>query len=422
MKKTLLSFLFCIPVWVAGQSLSISQLFDSLEHSPVYQQDILQTQIRRAELSELRTDRIPVVYIDANLQRNLIIPTTPVPAIAFNPDAAAGEIIPLKFATQWSSRAGVQLEWNLFDPKRSLDEKERALAIRQAEVQTAKNAQDWKRDATLAYASVVLASQQYDLARQDSASYAQILAVSMARHQAGRESTVAYQAAQQEFERKQLMLYEAWAVLLEADLELRKYVDLSSTASLSTDIDGIKNQVQSIQKQNYTLQSLAIDQQIVAIQRRSLRRQLLPSVTLNAYWGEQYFDNDFRIFRGESWFGNSFVNAALRIPLSTYLTSGPTLRKAALQAEITAQQLNEEQRLDDIQMRQQAVRIKAAIKKSEGLERIVELALQIKIDQEATFRAGRLLLSEYNETVAAHRQAQQELWQAQYDLITILME
>src|SRR5690606_32176542 len=97
-----------------------------------------------------------------------------------------GAIIPLKFATRWLSKAGVQLEWNLFDPKRATNEKEQELNIRQAEIQTAQNARDWQRDATLAYASVVLATQQYELARQDSAAYADILRVSAARYEAGR--------------------------------------------------------------------------------------------------------------------------------------------------------------------------------------------------------------------------------------------
>src|SRR5690606_7761934 len=68
-----------------------------------------------------------MVYGDANLQRNLIIPTTPVPTIAFDLDAAEGVIIPLKFTTKWSAKVGLQAEWRIFDPKQRLDEKEREL-------------------------------------------------------------------------------------------------------------------------------------------------------------------------------------------------------------------------------------------------------------------------------------------------------
>src|SRR3546814_9421469 len=110
MKRIIAGILWTIPLWATAQSLSIEQLYDSLERSLGYQQDVLHTQIRRAELNELRNNRIPVFYIDANLQRNLIISTTPVPAIEFDPDAQEGAIIPLKFATRWLPTAGVQLE------------------------------------------------------------------------------------------------------------------------------------------------------------------------------------------------------------------------------------------------------------------------------------------------------------------------
>src|SRR5690606_23885020 len=135
---------------------------------------------------EVLTNRIPVFYVDANIQRNLIIPTTPVPAIAFDPTAPDGAIIPLKFATKWSSKAGIQLEWNLFDPKRKANEQEQKLNVEKALLQAKEHAQDWQRDAALAYASVVLATQQYELALQDSTTYAEILDVYRARYEAGR--------------------------------------------------------------------------------------------------------------------------------------------------------------------------------------------------------------------------------------------
>ncbi len=422
MKKTIFSLLCFLPLWAAGQSLSIEALHDRVSQSLRYRQDLVQAQLRLAELGEIRANRIPVFYLDANLQRNLIIPTTPVPAIAFNPDARDGEIIPLQFATRWSSRAGIQLEWQLFDPKRTLDEKEQALSVRQAEITTAQNAQDWKREATLAYAAVVLATQQLAMAQQDSAAYAQIVEVSRVRYAAGRELSSVYYAAEQEFERKQIQLHEAWAVLLEADLELSKYTDLSQTQSLSSSIDDIRNHAQTQQKQNYNLQLLALDQARTTVQYRGLRRQLLPSVTLNAYWGEQYFDNDFRIFRGDSWFGNSFVNVALRVPISAYLTAQPTLRRISLQTNLTTLQMDEEERLDSIQHAQQAVKVEAALQKVARLKRIATLAHQVKEEQEASYLAGRLLLSDYNEAAAAYVRAEKDVWQAEYDLIAVLME
>lgn len=199
-------------------------------------------------------------------------------------------------------------------------------------------------------------------------------------------------------------------------------MDLSQTQTLSSGIDEILQYAQHVQKQNYTLQTLALDQARTTAQYQGLRRQLLPSVSLNAYWGEQYFDNDFRVFRGESWYGNSFINVALRIPISAYLTAQPTLRRLGLQSKLTALQLDEAHRVDRIDREQQAVRVNAALQKVTRLRRIAALARQVKEEEEAAYLAGRLMVSTFNEASAAHIQAERDVWQAEYEWISLLME
>lgn len=199
-------------------------------------------------------------------------------------------------------------------------------------------------------------------------------------------------------------------------------MDLSQTQTLSSGIDEILQYAQHVQKQNYTLQTLALDQARTTAQYQGLRRQLLPSVSLNAYWGELYFDNDFRVFRGESWYGNSFINVALRIPISAYLTAQPTLRRLGLQSKLTALQLDEAHRVDRIDREQQAVRVNAALQKVTRLRRIAALARQVKEEEEAAYLAGRLLVSTLNEASAAHIQAERDVWQAEYEWISLLME
>lgn len=407
---------------VRAQSLSIAQLFDKLEESLSFQQDELNTRIAQEGYKEVLTNRIPVFYVDANIQRNLIIPTTPVPAIAFDPTAPDGAIIPLKFATKWSSKAGIQLEWNLFDPKRKANEQEQKLNVEKARLQAKEHAQDWQRDAALAYASVVLATQQYELALQDSTTYAEILDVYRARYEAGRGTRADYLAAQQEFERKKIQRHEAWGVLVEADLELRRYVDLDGVIHLDTDIPGVVAFLEPRQSVNFTLQSLELDRQLTQIQQQSLRRQLLPSLSVNAYIGEQYFSNQLRLAQQDQWFGNSFVNLALRLPLSTYFTASPTLRKLAYTDQLQVKQIAQEQLEDRIDQQQQQSRLQTARHKLSMLQQIEKLALQAKDEKHAAFLAGRVLLSEYNEALLLHTKAHQDVWQAEYDLIELLLD
>ncbi|MGN0021987.1 MAG: TolC family protein, partial [Sphingobacterium hotanense] len=287
MKKIVSIILLILPVWVAAQSLSIEQLWGELSKNNSLQQRQVETAIKQEELSEQKRTRIPVFYIDANLQHNLIIPTTPVPAIAFDPTAPDGAIIPLKFATKWSSKVGVQMEWDIFDPKRSVTEQQKQIEINKSTIEQARQTEQWKKDATLAYAAVVLASEQYALAVEDSIAYQKILAVVKSRYEEGREGTSEYVQAQQELERKRITLYEAWSVLVDSDLELGRYQDLDRTKVLSSNMQDIRQFIQALQLHNYDLETLKLDQQMNELQQRSLKKELLPTLKLNAYLGEQ---------------------------------------------------------------------------------------------------------------------------------------
>lgn len=422
MKKILFTILAIFPILVQAQTLSIAQLWDGIDKNLIYQQDLLKRGIKIQELIELRNNRIPVFYIDANLQRNLIIPTTPVPAIAFDPNALDGAILPLKFATKWSSKAGIQMEWNLFDPKRQLSEKQKSLEIQKEDINKEQHMQDWKKNATLAYASVVLATQQYELALQDSTSYDEILKISKARYKAGRLPSSQYLGAQQEYEQNLIALYEAWSVLEDADLELRRYTDLNQTLSLTSSIAEIHSFIKDLHQENYTIKSLELDQQINKLQLQGIKKQLLPTLSTNAYLGKQYFSNEFRLDRSDSWYGNSYINLALRIPLSAYFTAQPALKKEVLNSSVLELQLRQEQQIDRINKQQQMVKIKTAQQKLFRFQNIEQLASQEKKEQESRYREGRSMLSDYNQSILSYHKAKQNVWQAEYDLIKLLLD
>lgn len=413
-----------LPILLSAQSLSIEAAMDLVERGRLNQQDALKTEIRREALNEIRISRIPIFYADANMHHNLIRPTTPVPAIAFDPNAATDVVLPLKFATKWSAKAGVQLEWDLFDPTRRADTKEAELQIRKAENQHAENLKEQKRETALAYTAVVLATHQLNSARQDSMVFADMLEISSARSEAGREPFSAYVRAQQEFERSQIRLSEAWAVLWEADLALRKRIDLDGTITLDSDIEVIRafaRQIADDDSINHRLQDLSIDHALATVQNQRIQRGLWPSLRLNAYWGEQYYSNTLRLDREDAWFGNSFVTFSMRVPLSEYMVSRTAFRKAHLNRLLASLEIELEEEANQIHQRQRDLRIGNAEVKVSRLQRIELLAYQQVEEAEATYREGRSLLSGYYQAVADLNRAKQDVWQGVYDLIGELL-
>lgn len=418
--KYIICYTLLILPWLGySQSLRVEELAQYRDKSLRMQEKQTELAIKKAEKQQLNSNRIPLIYGDANLQRNLIIPTTPVPAIAFDPQADEGAILPLKFATRWNSKAGVQLSWDLFNPTQQADQASKDIELEKANLQIQKEEQDWLKEAIKAYAASVLASEQLRLAIADSSNYQQILKISKQRAQAGREKQADYISAQQEMTRKLIQWQEAWAVLQEADIQFRGLLSQEDLQFLSSNITDIQSYVESLQEQDYTVQILELDRNSAVLDLKNLRKQLLPTLTFNAYFGAQFFSNSFNIIESDRWYGNSFANIGLKLPISAYITNRPAYQKSNLQEKLSRIKIQQQQ--NDWQQ-QQAIKeqkVFAAKRKIVRLQHILDLAQQLLDQQKAAYTEGRLLLSEYNKANGELIKAKQDLWQAQFDLISL---
>jgi outer membrane protein TolC len=397
-------------------------LWTQIDKAAIIQGKKLNVDLQKEQLKVRNSERLPVIYGDINLQRNLIIPTTPVPAIAFDPNAPEGAILPLKFSTKWNSKAGVQLEWDLFNPTRKNNIEEDRIALEKSIVEESIERENWKTNATLAYSSIVLATEQYRASLLDSTLYAEINAVNKERFEAGRGKSEDYILSQQELERKRIRIHETWEVLENANLELNRYYSLDTIAVITSNIEDIVSEIEDMANNDYDQQLIKLDQSLSQVQLSGLKRQLLPTISFNAYFGSQFFSNEFNIIDKSNWYGYSYASVGLKIPISAYFSSIPSLKKAKLNEEIFNKQLDDQTLQDKIDCQQKSNKIKSAKEKIERLKRILDLSEQNKDEKLAMYQNGRILLNEFNLANSDYLKAQQDIWQAKYDLINIILE
>ena len=418
----IISVLFISINYANGQSLSIKELWTQIDKAANIQGKKLNVDLQKEQLKVRTSERLPVIYGDINLQRNLIIPTTPVPAIAFDPNAPEGAILPLKFSTKWNSKAGVQLEWDLFNPTRKNNIEEDRIALEKSIVEESIERENWKNSATLAYSSIVLATEQYRASLLDSTLYAEINAVNKERFEAGRGKSEDYILSQQELERKRIRIHETWEVLENANLELNRYYSLDTIAVITSNIEDIVSEIEDKANNDYDQQLIKLDQTLSQVQLSGLKRQLLPTISFNAYFGSQFFSNEFNIIDKSNWYGYSYASLGLKIPISAYFSSIPSLKKAKLNEEIFNKQLDDQTLQDKIDSQQKSNKIKSAKEKIDRLNRILVLSEQNKDEKLAMYQNGRILLNEFNLANSDYLKAQQDIWQAKYDLINIILE
>src|SRR5690606_36276271 len=69
------------------------------------------------------------------------------------------------------------------------------------------------------------------------------------------------------------------------------------------------------------LQKLQQQSKLADIQLNTAKNGFLPTLSLNGYYGSRYYDNSFQLFKGGNWFGNSFINIGLRVPITEGIRS-----------------------------------------------------------------------------------------------------
>src|SRR5690606_7306115 len=195
-----------------------------------------QQKIAKLQLQSAKANKLPLIYGDANVQRNLIIPVTPVPAIAFNPNAAPGEIMPLRFATDWSAKAGLQGSLDLFNPQNHTAIEEARVNEAKANLEIENQKSSIRSTIIDLYAHCLLSIEQLKIAKTSVLNYKEIEQIIKARYEAGRTTQIELNKTLQKVNELEQLMNEANTILQINLNNLSEFIDISNVDQLSTSI------------------------------------------------------------------------------------------------------------------------------------------------------------------------------------------
>jgi outer membrane protein TolC len=285
-------------------------------------------EIAGEKIAEARFRRLPAVSGGFDFTRNLIIPTTPVPANAFNPNAPADEITALRFGTNWTANAGLNVRYPLLD--KSIEgsirerEEERALAAIDREIGEA----ELTAQVRLAYAECLLARAQVDLALGDTLNSRTNLEVIGDRYRNGRARVNEWNQARIERNNAQNRLAESYHILERAENKLRYYLgypEEDRKIGFEEDLEGLFEKLKpaAAPELNFgeSLTGRQLNQQLSLAELRMTNVHLddLPTLAVSGFLGANFFDNNLGLFNANNWFGGSYLALNLQVPITSRL-------------------------------------------------------------------------------------------------------
>lgn len=386
----------------------------------------LAVQVAKSGTAIARARYLPQIYADANLQRNLIIPITPVPANAFDNTAAEGQIIPVRFMTQWTGNAGINLTYDLFNPEKQLDIRQSKIQeeIDQAEAELARSSKDY--EIKNSYVASLIAQEQYRLALADTLTKGKILSMSQDLFQEERLSQAQLNAVIADKNNSIAQLQEASSIQDQAfatfnyqlGIEPDQSRKIVLTDSLPTLFERYQQSPPTSESRglNTQLKDLELQLNTVAIAR--FKKTFLPRVGLSAFYGANYYDNGFELFKGKNWNGNSFLALNLRFPIFEDQEQHKKINQLRLQNQITELNFRDElhkNSLDQITARLDAKNYQSKISVAQANLLLADQNFKIAQQQ---FSEGRLIIAELYDVNYAYQKAKNTYLQAAYQFIS----
>lgn len=416
-----------------NESLSLDNAISyAMEHSPTLSIEKMKLEEATIQLNEIRLQRVPDIYLSGDLRRNLIIPATPVPANAFDPSAAEGEIMYMKFNTKWNSSAGVNLNYDLFNPDKTNRVAEQRHELKIQEYDALISEENLKDRVALAYAEAVIAGEQLQLLKEDTTYFAELLSNANELYKRERTSLSEKNDVHKAYNESLAAYLDAERILSEKKAELLFIIGMDVTAesvenmTLSEDISMLLEKMERASLPAKPLNDLdeLRQQEIVnlaSLRVKSTSLKYAPTLSLNGYYGTNFYNKEFSLFNNRYWRGNSYIGLSVRMPLTQSLTTSKEVSRMRLQQEMESENLRniksekEKERLNNLSLLKAKKETYLLSRENRDMSMQNSDAVQMQFDKGYIQQSDLL-----NERLKIH-QSRQAFLQSAYELFNILI-
>lgn len=434
MKKIYFLFLsVLLSLYAQSQEINIEALTleDAVEystiHSPAVNIQRLKEQQEEIKLSQTKLDYLPDVYVTSDLRKNIIIPTTPIPATMINPSAPEGELMYMRFNTPWSSGAGLNLAFDIFNPEMigRKSEQEKLLKISELGLQIAEN--ELRANVTQAYIDCVIAQTQLNAIIADTTYYADLLQETETLYKREKVSLADKNNSEMNYNTSLTRFHQAKSIFHNAKINLLINLGEDVNASnlnrlrLADNIQTLyakMNTAQLINDDNSLSQSRQAE--LVSLSEIKTKNTVLkyaPSLSLSGYYGANYFGQNLNLGNSDKWFGNSFLSLSLRVPIMQSLSTSKEVSQLRMQEQIERENLRELQNSRVGELSRELTLLETYknnyLLKQSNLKLMSEniAAKQLQLEKEY------ILTSEFSSEKLRGQNALQEYLQAAYDVL-----
>ena len=273
-------------------------------------------------IKQILAKNLPQIALAYDYLYNPIIRTNIVPVGQFS-QIPTKETRAIKFGTTYNQMAGLQVMQPIFDATIRSKIKDSQLQYRIKKDQVASANAELIFEVAKTFVSILAKQDQLKISKFDTLRTASTLKIIGNKFSDGNISKMDFNKAKINHNNSIFAYKELISDLIVEKIYLAFLINLQAKTIDVVDVDKIftEQNLNALTQSNETkiLPKISeLDSKILLVQQQISGEKVkyLPKLFLNGYLGADQFSNDLKPFQSNTWFGNSFLGLALRLPIT----------------------------------------------------------------------------------------------------------
>jgi outer membrane protein TolC len=309
-------------------------------------------------INQIRAKNLPQIALAYDYVYNSIIRTNIVPVGQFSP-VPTDQTRSIKFGTKYNQIASLQVMQPVFDAtiRSKIQESQLQYRIKKDQVTTAN--EELTFEVAKTFVSILTKQKQVEILKLDTLRTGSTLKIVRDKFADGTSLKMDFNKAKINHNNSVFVYKELISDLIIDKIYLAFLTNLEAESFDVVDVDNIfteqnltsltqSNETKTLSKINELDSRITLAQQ----QIKGEKVKYLPKLNFNGYLGADQFSNELKPVQSNTWFGNSFMGLALRLPIS--IGENRAIKISQFKSQINSLNFQKEEELNDSEKNKQS--------------------------------------------------------------------
>lgn len=309
-------------------------------------------------INQIRAKNLPQIALAYDYVYNSIIRTNIVPVGQFSP-VPTDQTRSIKFGTKYNQIAGLQVMQPVFDATIRSKVQESKLQYRIKKDQVATANEELTFEVAKTFVGILTKQEQAEILKLDTLRTGSTLKIVRDKFADGTSLKMDFNKAKINHNNSVFVYKELISDLIIDKIYLAFLTNLEAESFDVVDVDNIfteqnltsltqSNETKTLSKINELDSRITLAQQ----QIKGEKVKYLPKLNFNGYLGADQFSNELKPVQSNTWFGNSFMALALRLPIS--IGENRAIKISQFKSQINSLYFQKEEELNDSEKNKQS--------------------------------------------------------------------